>query len=337
MNKQYGWVSEYKRKKFFERQKLRREKELLKSFDTNSDFEIPKTIAVMLDLDGTCDFINDEKAKKFIAQLDILRKKFGAKISTISISTHYDNSDRMQEVLEILSRNLSSCIKVGISFFYGGIYDYDKREEIPQEYSFNRDKVKTFDSYYVNSIGVNNQWFAIIDDSISDDTYSKYKNSHPMLVCRPSQNDEDSISKNNFMSIATTTKGIDGVIETLESYIESIRFLSPIQVIETQRNMITHLSCWDLTEKIRNRDYAFLERYFREGFADEADYRDSLNWLIWTNSDQISSKDELVYLREIFGLMSQHFQERKEEENIDKVLKLQKTFESNNKIVSQIK
>lgn len=332
MNKQHGWVSEYRRKKFLEGQKLRKEKEVEKSFDTNGILEIPKTIAIMLDLDGTCDFINDEKAKRFIAQLDILRKKFHAKIATIGISTHYDNSDRMQEVLEILSRNLSSCIKIGINFFYGGIYDYDKKEEIPQEYNFNRDKVKTFCSYYVNSILMNNQWFAIIDDSISDDIYNKYKNNHPMLVCRPSQHDEDSLSKNNFMSLSTTTKGIDGVIEILDLYIESIRYLSLEKIIETQRDMITHLSSWDLTEKIRNRDYAFLERYFKEGFADEADYRDSLNWLILTNSNQIPSKDELVYLQEIFGLMSQHFQEINEEENIEEVLKLQKTFESDNKV-----
>lgn len=330
MNKQYGWVSEYKRKKFLEGQKTRREKKSLKSFDTNT-VEIPKTIAIMLDLDGTCDFLNDEKAKIFIEQIDILRKKFEAKAATISISTHYDNSDKIEEVLEILSRNLSSCIKIGINFFYGGIYDYEKKEEIPQEYSFNRDKVKTFNSYYVNSIGMNNRWFAIIDDNIPDDTYKKYKNNHPMLLCRPSQRNEESSSKNNFMSIATTTKGIDGVIETLDLYIESIRFLSPTQIMEMQRNMITHLSCWDLTEKIRNRDYAFLERYFKEGFADESDYIDSLNWLMWTNKNQAPSKDELAYLQGVFGLMSQHFQDINEKENIGKVLKLQKTFESNNK------
>lgn len=238
MKNQYGWVSEYKRKKFFEGQKLKKEKEFLKSFDTNNDFEIPKTIAVMLDLDGTCDSINDEKAKIFIAQLEILRKKFQAKLATISISTRYDNSDKMQEVLEILSRNLSNYVKLGINFFYGGIYDYDKKEEVSQAYGFNRNKVKTFVSYYVDSIGMNNQWFAIIDDVISDDIYSKYKNSHPMLVCRPSQHDEGSLSKNNFMSVSTTTKGIDGVIEILDLYIESIRYLSPIRIMEIQRNMI---------------------------------------------------------------------------------------------------
>jgi len=108
VKKQYDWVSEYKREKFFERGKLKKEKELKKFFKSYNfginKPEIPKTIAVMLDLDGTCDYIDDEKAKIFIAQLDILRKKFGADIATISISTHYNNSDRMQEVLEIFSQ-----------------------------------------------------------------------------------------------------------------------------------------------------------------------------------------------------------------------------------------
>ncbi len=332
MKKQYGWVSEYRRKKFEARTKTNNKigQNLLKSFDTGNNFEIPATIAVMLDLDGTCDYINDEKAKIFISQLDILRKKFEARTATISISTHYNNSDRMQKVLEILSRNLSSHIKIGINFFYGGIYYYDKREEVLQGDSFNRDKVETFDNYYVNSLGRNNQWFAIIDDGILDDTYVEYKNSRPMLVARPSQRDEDSLSKNNFMSISTTTKGIDGVIEILDLYIESIRYLSPMQIMETQRNMITHLSSWDLIEKIRNHDYAFLERYFKEGFADEADYRDLLNWLIYTNSNKNPSKDELIYLRGIFKLISEHFQKTNEIENIKKVLKLQKTFEKNN-------
>lgn len=327
MKKKCEWMSVFRRKKNLERPNLEEER-LLKSFYNNSDSAIPKTIAIMLDLDGTCDFINDEKAKIFISQLDILRRKFGAKTATISISTHYDDSYVMKKVLEILSRNLSSGIEIGTNFFYGGIYDYDKNEDIPQDYSFNHDKVKTFDSYYVSNMEINNQWFAIIDDNISEDTYSKYKDSRPMLVCRPSQRDEGILSKNNFMSISTTTKGIDGVIETLGLYIESIKYLSPVQIIETQKNMITHLSGWDLIEKIRNREYALLVRYFKEGFADEADYRDSLDWLMLTNRDQMPTKDELVYLREILELMYNHFQEKKAEENVEKVAKLQKIFES---------
>ncbi len=330
MKKQYGWVSEYQRKKFFERQKLQREKGSLKALEYDDGFKSPKTIAIMLDLDGTCDFIDDEKAQIFISQIDLLRKKFDAKIATISISTHYDDSTKMQQVLDILSRNLSSCIKIGLNFFYGGIYDYDKKEENLQEYSFNQNKVKTFDRYYVNCIGMNNQWFAIIDDSIPDDTYTKYKNSHPMLVCRPSQQDEKSLSKNNFMSISTLTDGFDGVLEILDCYINSIKRLSPTQIMETQRNMITHLSCWHFTEKIRNREFAFVERYFKEGFADESDYTDSLDWLIYTVKNKMPSKDELIYLRGIFELLSEHFQKLNETENIEKVLKLQMTVSTPN-------
>lgn len=243
MKKQYGWVSEYQRKKFLERQKLQQEKKSLGYLEYDDGFKSPKTIAVMLDLDGTCDFIDDEKAQIFISQIDLLRKKFGAKLATISISTHYDSSDRMQKVLEILSRNLSEHIKIGLNFFYGGIYDYEKNKDNMQEYGFNQNKVKTFDSYYVNCLGMNNQWFAIIDDTIPHDTYTKYQNTHSMLVCRPSQQDENSISKNNFMSISSLTNGFDGVIEILDCYIKSIKHLSPTQIMETQRNMITHLSC----------------------------------------------------------------------------------------------
>lgn len=47
MKKQYGWESEYRRKKFLERDK---------QYDINyidNELKIPKTIAIMLDLDGT--------------------------------------------------------------------------------------------------------------------------------------------------------------------------------------------------------------------------------------------------------------------------------------------
>lgn len=291
-------------------------------------FEFPKTIGIMLDLDGTCDYINDEKAKLFIAQLEILRRKFGAQIATISISTHYANSSKMQKALEILSRNLSNYIKIGLNFFYGGIYDYDKKEEIVKEYGFNQNKVKTFDTYYVSNLKMNNQWFAIIDDSISEDTYNQYKNKHLMLVCRPSQTNKNSLAKNNFMSISTTTKGIDGVIELLNIYIKSIRYLSPLQIFEAQKNMISHLSCWELTQKIRNRDYIFLERYFKEGLADENDYKDALNWLILTNNNKTILKDELIYLQKILELMAQHFQKTNQAENSQRVLNLKKDIEN---------
>lgn len=125
MKNRDSWNSQYRKRRFYERQELKQE--ILKDSDDNCA-HIPKTIAVMLDLDGTTDFIDDEKAKLFMKQLEIIRRKFGAKLATISISTHYRDSSRMKDTLDILARNLSKNIKLGISFYYGGIYDYDKKK-----------------------------------------------------------------------------------------------------------------------------------------------------------------------------------------------------------------
>lgn len=330
MKKQYGWDSEYRRKKFLERHKLKNDKSQHGINYIDDEIKIPKTIAIMLDLDGTSDFINDETAKKFISQLNTLRIKFGASEATICISTHYSDPNKMIEVLDVLSRNLNKYTKIGVNFFLGGRYDYGKKEIIPEYYGFNRDKVKTFCSYYVNTHGKDNKWFAIIDDNISQDTYTQFQNSHPMLVCRPSQFNEKSISKNNFMSISTTTKGFDGVVEALDLYINSIKNLSSLKIMETQRNMITHLSSTDLINKIRNRDYAFLERYFKEGLADESDYNDTLLWLTFTNNNVNPSKDELIHLKEILSLISQYYEKINKSENVGKVLQLQRELEKNN-------
>ena len=143
MKKQCGWESEYRRKKFLERHNLKNDESQYGINYIDNELKIPKTIAIMLDLDGTSDFMNDETAKKFISQLNTLRIKFGATEATICISTHYSDPNKMIEVLDILSRNLNKHTQIGINFFYGGRYDYDKKESIPEDYSFNRDKQKT--------------------------------------------------------------------------------------------------------------------------------------------------------------------------------------------------
>ena len=86
MKKQYGWESEYRRKKFLERHNSKNDKSQYNINRIDNELEIPKTIAIMLDLDGTSDFINDETAKKFITQLNTLRIKFGASQAIICIS-----------------------------------------------------------------------------------------------------------------------------------------------------------------------------------------------------------------------------------------------------------
>lgn len=324
MKRKYGWVSEYRRKKFFERH-MGSEKKLFESLTSLNDCKVPKTIAVMLDLGGTSDFIDDEKAKCFIGQLEKLREKFGAEIAFICISTHYDNANQMKKVLAILSRNLSSHVEIGCSFYLGGSYDYQKGEDKPQKFNFNFDKVETFDDYYVSSLLYDNQWFALIDDGISDDVYTKYQNHHPMLLALPSQN-EKSMARNNFMRRATTTFGFDGVIELIASYLNSINHLTPNQILSTQQNMIMHLSSQELEIKVNNRDYAFLERYFKEGYADDADYDDVLWFLRITNYQVLPSKEELVHLQGILDAISQYFQLKNQRLGMNEVLKLQRFF-----------
>lgn len=340
MKKQYGWVSEYQQRKFFESREAIRERKLArKSLDvvgvkeesklivTKSDYENldnNKTIAVMLDLEGTVDYLDDSKAKIFINQLDLLRKKFGAKKGIISISTFSTHPQKIKEAFDILSPHLIDSIEIGTSFYYSGVYDYAKDMGTFKEYGFNLDKVKTFTSYYVNNSEVCNQWFALIDDTIPDYVYKEYQNRHPMLVLRPSQRETGNL-KNNFMSISTTTQGFDGVIEGLNTYIESIRDFTPSQILETQKNMITYLSRHELIRKFWNREYAFLERYFSEGFADESNYNDMLDNLIYIDELQGLSMEELLHIREILRFVVQYFDET---QNIESSLKLQRTLDS---------
>lgn len=200
-----------------------------------------------------------------------------------------------------------------------------KKKDIAQNYSFNSNKVSTFDDYYVSSVGVDNQWFAIIDDNISEDIYKKYQICHPMLLCRPSQPQYE-LAKNCFMSISTMTNGFDGVLESFNTYINFIKDLSPEQILETQRNMITHLSCGELIAKIRKRNYAFIERYFTEGHADDADYKDTLNCIAYTYSDPTPSKIELVQLQNILEIISKKFESSNNKEIVEKIRKLQRDF-----------
>ncbi len=315
-----SWNSEFRKTRFYEKQEEKRNKKYL----ITRQF-IPKTIAVMLDLDGTTDFIDDKKAKLFIKQLELIKAKFKAQLGTISISTHYRDPSKMQSTLDILARHLTKHIKIDINFFYGGIYDYNKKEIIYQETNFNSNKVNTFYDYHINTDKVNNQWFVIIDDNISEDVCKKYKNNHPMLLCRPSQHN-DNLTNNCFMSISTTTKGFDGVLEALNHYIDSIKDLSPKQILETQRNLLTHLSSYELGDIIRKRNYPLIERYFTEGYADEEDYKDALDWLTYNLSHQTPTEEELIQIQNILQIIAKKFQSNNDEPNTKNVKKLQKKF-----------
>lgn len=325
MKKQDGWVSEYRKKKFYERQEIKKIKEMNEnSLDDCLYPNSMKTISVMLDLDGTSDGIDDEKARLFIKQLDFIRMKFNAEKCTISISTHYSDEERIKPVLDILSRNLPKGVEIGLSFFYGGMYNYDTDQTTVLEHNFNRDKVKTFDGFYVHDLIKSNQWFAIIDDGMDDDVYKKYKDIHPMLLCLPSQS-EKSVQKNNFMRIATVTKGIDGVIEILDSYINSIKKLSSKAIMQKQNDLMIHLSSYELVQKIRNREFSFVERYFKEGMADKDDYTDAMVWLKLTllGIQKTINKEDCIHIQNILQLLSNHFNNNDDNKFVNEVAEIE--------------
>lgn len=327
MKNAYGWTSEYRRKKFEERYK-KRPIPLVEEHRLEPPC-ISKTIAVMLDIEGTCDGIDDETARLFVRSLEVIRKKFGARYGTISISTHANNTREMKKILEILSRNLVGCIKIGTCFFYGGFYGYETDRETIVSPHFNLDKVATFATNYVNTLGNTNAWCAIIDDGISDYDINRFDRKRPFLIAKPS-GDERDVEKNSFNRIASTTKGFKGVIEILSTYLKNIEGMTPDEVKRAQEEAISHLSSYDLTTKVLKRDYAFLKRYFEGGYADEDDYRDVLDWMILVHRGKHPSKEELVQINEVFRIIGQHFQRKGNKALEEKTISFQKVLESNN-------
>lgn len=308
MNKKDGWDSQFRKKRFYERQSLKELKQFLKS---NSNFSKKNSrIVIMLDLYGTTNNIDDNKATIFIEQLEKIRKKFWADNGIICISTHEANTKLTRQVLDVISRNIPNTFKIGKCFFFGGVYDYNEDEVELKDFGFNSNKVETFDKYY-NSFNINeNKWIGIIDDGADENVYKKYQNKQPMLLCRPFQLESEK-DNDNFMSLSSTLKGIDGVIACLDTYIKSIEKMTPQMILRKQQEMIYHLSGYELNEKIRNREYEFLVKYFSLGFADFYDYRDTIDLLKLTIFHQDLSKEELENIKKLVILFEKEYQAKK--------------------------
>ena len=268
--------------------------------------EIRKKIAVMLDLEGTIDGINDEKASHFIKQIEKIRKKMKSDVAILSISTHYPQEDKIKKPLEILSRNLEGKVEIGTSFYYGGIYDFQSGKAYKKEFGFNKDKIATFEKYYVDE---NTKWFAIIDDGIEKEIYQKYKNKYPMVLLSPTKRKEEE-QKDNFMSYSTQTKAFSGVIEMLDLYLENIKDMSPEEILKRQKEMMIHISSWGLKEKIRKKEYAYIRRYFEEGLADNGDYETTLFWLGHIEEESLT-QEELEEIKRILEIIISEREKKK--------------------------
>lgn len=307
-----SWSSEYRKKKFYQRKAEKAFKESMASMRLrNSDSA--KSIAIMLDLEHTSNDIEIGSASIFVRELNVLRRKLNAKYCYICISTHSGSVEQVKRVLDFLAPYTNKYIKIGKSFLYGASYDYEKDELTNEGAFFNSNKIDTFKRYYLNDYYFDNVWFCIADDSLDLSVYNKFKDIHPCLFIKP-----DSSELPNFMCIPTETKGFDGVIESLDVYIKSISKLNINGILRNQMESISHVSSFELTNRVRNHDYEFLIRYFEGKYADEQDYYDTLNWLGLTKNEIIEEEFDMVH--KLLELLRAHLS--KEEMN-SKILELE--------------
>lgn len=279
-----------------------------------------KTISVMLDASGTSGFIDDKSAQIFVRQLEVLRVQFGADIGTISISTSYNNPNKIRYILDTIARNLTKNIIIGTSFLEWETYDYQKNTTTRQEYGFNSDKVATFDKYYISNPDYDIQWIALIDDNLYDDVCYQYKETHPIFVCRPSNPE----TKVNFMTYDTETKDFDGVIEGLNYYIETIKDMTREDILNYQKHLLSHQ---DLKELIKNDDYILLKQFFGGGYANIEDCNEILELFRRKYNWRKPTKEELQDFRDILDFVYTYYEEKNDEMGLLKVNNFKKITE----------
>ena len=307
-----SWSSEYRKKKFYQKRAEKAFKENMANVRLSNN-DSSKSIAIMLDLEHTSNDIDIGSASIFVREVEVIRRKFNAKCCYICISTHSGSCEEVKRILDFFAPYTSNTLKIGKSYLYGASYDYQSDTLTNEGAFFNSNKLDTFKRYYLNDQYFDNVWFCVADDSLDLEVYNKFKDVHPCLFIKPGSSE-----KSNFMCIPTETKGFDGVIEALDLYIKSISKLNINTILRNQMESISHLSSFELMNRVRNHDYEFLIRYFEGNYADEHDYYDVLNWLGLQKRELIEEEFDIV--RRLLELLRTGF---KKEEMNSKILELE--------------
>lgn len=324
-NRGYSWVSPRKQRQFLERTQNKKKENHYEPFYMQPLPLNPKVgaIAVMLDIDGTTDNIDDTKATLLMQYFDWLRIKFEAEVCFISVSTHYDDTYRIKRLLEVLSHNLTTNIVLDVNFFMSGTYDYETDSTWTITPYYNLDKIRTFLTYYKNKGDYQMNWFGFFDDNLDEFADEQFQNSMPALIGRPTARKGDD---RNMMNISTTTRGIEGVLEILANYIDRIKDMTKAEVLECQRNIIYHLPSNILEKKIARRQFAFLEKYFKEGYADDADYEDTVYSLAVMIHIGHLTLEELRHIENTLDFIIEYLKSKNRSNTLEKALKLKQTL-----------
>jgi len=285
----------------------------------------PKKMSVMLDLGGTSSKINNDTAMLFVNYLERIRKNLEADFCTISMSTHYGDPFVAEETLDILYRYLTPEIKFGKHFYLYGEYDYETKECTTEDYMCNSNKITTFNNNIVEDDKTETIWVGIFDDRLSEDVYKHYYKDKGVLICRPSQ-DEYNLKYNSFVNRATMTKDFDGVVEVLGEYTRDIEGLSLEELLNNQQNMLMHLSSCDINDKVKNKEFIFLKRYLKEGYADDDDFKDILVKISIYLKNTNFTKEELEMLYEILKIINEKFELDQNKQGLQIVDEFKRTF-----------
>lgn len=302
MKKNYTWVSPYQQQKFLNRQKKKIE-ERERSYQSVPflDSQKEKVIAILLDVQGTLDNLDDEKAKMFMQQVHLLRKKFQANKAILNVSSHLYVPRPMIPYLEILHRNLLPNIVLDDATYLYGTYHFETGEEHEEPISsntppYNYDKISVFKNKYFPNYDL--LWFAIIDDTVHPNCIKEYKDYRPMILCRPSQNYEGDLKYDNLMCHSSLTEGFDGVLECLQHYIEMLQPIRKDDIVRTQQEMLLHLGALQVTLLCYHKEYDLLLRYVLEDKLDKEDYEKVA--LMLSEQAPTLSTDDLEKVRKIF-------------------------------------
>ncbi|MDE6292530.1 MAG: hypothetical protein K2L98_02485, partial [Bacilli bacterium] len=286
MKKRDSWDSEFRKRKFYKNQELKALKKYLMGgnpYDPirilkSTPLIIPKSIAIMLDLDGTSNRIDSTTAELFMKQVDTLRIQFGGEKAYICISTHAHGYEKIKYVMDELNAFAKEGIVLSRSFYYGGMYDYVTDSSFPMGIPFNMNKVETFQKTYIDNEDLNVGWFALIDDGIAENVFKSYQFEKAMVALRPGRVSPPKY--NNFMYRSTSTDNFDGVVELMDEYIKDVKDMTRFDIIDKQIDMVTHLSSFEIHELIRERKFNRLIRYLKSDKTDEDDFECTYSYLI---------------------------------------------------------
>lgn len=228
-----------------------------------------------------------------------MRKKFQAQKVILNVSSHLYVARPMIPYLEILHRNLLPNIILDDATYLYGTYRLETGEECEQAIQdgrpYNYNKTSVFKERYFHDYDL--LWFAIIDDTVNPEYIQEYKEHRPMLLCRPSQRNEDDLKYDNFMCHSSLTEGFDGVLDCVDQYIKSIQLIRKENIIDTQRKMLVHLSAFQIFTLCHNKEYDLLLQYIIEGKLDSDDY-EQIAIVLSSQKDSLS-QEELKDVRKV--------------------------------------